>query len=77
MSECQMEIKSLISIVAGLESVKSRRLTIKKSWSEQEKEVRRRNAMEAQLRLASLLELLVAVEDKSTESKLWAAFGWS
>ncbi len=77
MSECQMEIKSLISIVAGLESVKSRRLAIKKSWSEQEKEVRRRDAMEAQLRLASLLELLKAVEGKGTESKLWAACGWS
>ncbi len=50
-----MEIKSLISIVAGSESAKGRRLAIRKSWSEQEKEVRRQKAMESQSRLASLI----------------------
>lgn len=70
-----MEIKSLISIVAGSETAKGRRLAIRKSWSEQEKEGRRQIATDYQLRLASLLELLDVQEDGATESKQWAACG--
>ncbi len=68
-----MEIKSLVSIVAGSDSAKSKRLAIRKSWSEQEKEVRRQMAMDSELRLASLLALLEAKEDSARESKQWAA----
>lgn len=69
-----MEIKSPISILTGSDSAKSRRLAIRKSWSEQEKEVRRQNAMDSQLRLATLIALLEAMEDRATNSKQWAAF---
>jgi len=50
-----MQIKSLVSIVSKLETVKSRRLAVKKSWSDQEKDERRRLAVASQLRLASLI----------------------
>ncbi len=55
-----MQIKSLVTIVSGLETVTSRRMVVKKSWSVQEKAERRRLAVDSQLRLASLIELIDA-----------------
>ncbi len=70
-----MEIKSLLSIVAGSESAKGRRLAIRKSWSEQEKGLRRQKAIESQLLLASFITSLDSMEDRATESKKWAVCG--
>ena len=71
----KMQIESLVSIVNDLETVKSRRLAIKKLWSNQEKDERRRMAMEAQLRLASLIVLLDAKGIRPKELKQLAACG--
>jgi len=54
----KMQINSIISIVAGSETAKDRRIAVKKSWSKQEKEERRKVAIDSQLRLASLIAFL-------------------
>ena len=52
-----MEITSVISIVAKSENAKDRRLAIKNSWSNEERNERRRTAIESQLRLVSLISM--------------------
>ena len=70
-----MQIKSLVSTVSGLETVKSRRMAIKRSWSVQEKEERRRLANDSQLRLASLIELIDAKGRRAKNLEQLAACG--
>jgi len=70
-----MQIKSLVSIVNDLDTVKSRRLAIKKQWSNQEKDERRKMATEAQLRLGSLIVSLDANCIQAKELKQLAACG--
>lgn len=52
-----MEITSVISIVAKSENAKDRRLAIMNSWSKEERNERRRTAIEAQLRLEALISM--------------------
>ncbi len=52
-----MEITSVISIVAKSENAKDRRLAIQRSWSIEERNDRRRNAIDSQLRLVALLSM--------------------
>jgi len=71
----KMQIKSLVSIVSGLETAKSRRMALKKSWSAQDKEERRRLAVNAQLQLASLMGLLDANGRRAKDLEQLAACG--
>ena len=50
-----MKLKSLVSIVATSENARDRRLAIRKSWTNSEKEERQQTAVNLQLRLASLM----------------------
>ncbi len=52
-----MKIKSLASFASGSENTRDRYLAVRKSWSNEEREFRRKVALESQLRLASLIEL--------------------
>ncbi len=52
-----MEITSVISIVAKSENAKDRRLAIQKSWSIEERNNRRRTAIDSQLRLGAILSM--------------------
>ena len=55
--ELPMKFKSLVSIVAKSENARDRRLAVRKSWSTSEKEERRQEAVNLQLRLASLMTM--------------------
>ncbi len=59
-----MQLKSLISIVGQLESMRDRRLDVMGSWSEREKARRSQAALGSQVTLASLIALL----DQNRES---------
>ena len=50
-----MELNSIISIVARTKNLKDRRFAIKNSWTDEEKEERRRTAIEMRARLAALI----------------------
>ena len=52
-----MELNSIISIVARTKHAKDCRFAIKNSWSDGEKQERRKKAIEMQVRLASLISM--------------------
>ncbi len=52
-----MELNSILSIVAGTKNAKDRRIVIMNSWSDEEKEERRKTAVEMQVRLTSLISM--------------------
>jgi len=58
-----MELNSIISIVATTNLSKDRRISIKNSWSVEEKEERRKTATEMQMRLAAVISM---VQQKTT-----------
>lgn len=70
-----MKIESLVSIVAASKTKKERRLAIKNSWSEVEKQERRQIAIESQLRLARLISLLDKQDNRIDELTQLAACG--
>lgn len=53
-----MELNSIVSIVATTKNAKDRRIAVRNSWSDEEKEERRRTAIEMQVRLAALISML-------------------
>lgn len=56
-----MKIKSLVSIVSGIENARDRQLAIRQSWSALEIAERRRIAIDAQNRL----DLLLSIEPRN------------
>lgn len=50
-----MELRSILSIVAGTKNARDRRFVIKNAWSDEEKEERRKTAIEMQHRLTALI----------------------
>ena len=52
-----MEHNSVLSIVAGTKYARDRRFVIMNCWSDDEKEERRKTAIEMQIRLAALISM--------------------
>ncbi len=53
-----MELNSILSIVAGTKNARDRRFVIMNTWSDEEKEERRKIAIEMQLRLTALISMV-------------------
>ena len=52
-----MQLNSIVSILATTKDAKDQRFAIKNSWTDEEKEERRRTAVEMQVRLAALISM--------------------
>ena len=59
-----MELNSILSIVAGTENARDRRFVIMNSWSDEEKEERRKTAIEMQVRLTALISMAQQKTDR-------------
>ncbi len=59
-----MELNSILSIVAGTKNARDRRFVIMNSWSDEEKEERRKTAIEMQVRLTALISMAQLKTDR-------------